>query len=100
VDVSTAARLAATAAPKVIGLGWGKLGLPHPRDHRLATGTPTVADLGSGAEISQHVQLRIDTGIAVYFCDPHSPWQCGTDENTNGLLRHYFPKGTEVETAA
>ena len=40
-----------------------------------------------GAEMSQHVQLKIDTGVAVYFCDPHSPWQRGTNENTNGLLR-------------
>ena len=49
-----------------------------------------------GAEMSQHVQLRIDTGLHVYFCDPHSPWQRGTNENTNGLLRQYFPKGTDV----
>jgi transposase, IS30 family len=47
-----------------------------------------------GSEMSQHSQLRIDTGLSVYFCDPHSPWQRGTNENTNGLLRQYFPKGT------
>ncbi len=46
--------------------------------------------------MSQHAQLSIETGMKVFFCDPRSPWQRGTNENTNGLLRQYFPKGTDL----
>ena len=91
-----------TIAPVKNGPALGGYGAIAMKDALTTTMTTMPAELlrsltwDRGKELSAHAQFKVDTGIAVYFADPHSPWQRGTNENTNRLLRFWFEKGSPL----